>query len=238
MAQTAAVAFEQRRGTSGDLHAIDPEELLGGRRSAVVLMTPTDRALVLGSSQPDSLVDREAATAAGFAVARRRSGGGIVVTGADDAVWIDVVLAPSHPRSHADVDKAAAEIGGVWRDALVSLSGGLTADQAGLEVHEGPSVHREAGRILCFGGLGPGEVTLQGAKLVGISQRRARWGARFQCQVQVRWEPGAWLHLVHAGPEAPEELLPLMVATITPPAAGADALPGALASAVAKALDG
>jgi len=230
------VAFEHRRGTSGDLHAADPEELLAGRASAVVLMEPTDRALVLGSSQPDSLVDRSAAAAAGFAVARRRSGGGIVVTGRDDAIWIDVLLAPGHPRSRTDVDHAAVEVGRVWQVALVSLSNGRSAAEVGLDVHSGPSLHRESGRILCFGGLGPGEVSLEGAKLVGISQRRARWGARFQCQVQLRWAPHEWLGCIRPGPGAPSDLLPLTVATITPPPTGAKGLPERIARAVASAL--
>ena len=44
-------------------------------------------------------------------------------------------------------------------------------------------------RKVCFGGLGPGEVTVDGHKLVGISQRRTRDGARFQCVVHRRWDP-------------------------------------------------
>jgi lipoate-protein ligase A len=231
------VGFERRRGSSSDLHAADPEELLADRPSVVVLMEPTDRAIVLGSSQPDSLIYREAAVAAGFAVARRRSGGGIVVTGRDDAVWVDVLLAPRHHRTRADVDRAAVEVGSAWRDALLSLSDVGSAEDSGLEVHSGASLHRDAGRILCFGGLGSGEVSLRGAKLVGISQRRARWGARFQCQVQLRWAPEQWLHLVRPGPDAPADLLPLTVATITPPPSGPEGLPGRIAAAVATALD-
>lgn len=36
---------------------------------------------------------------------------------------------------------------------------------------------------MCFAGVGAGEVLLDGRKVVGISQRRARDGARFQCVV-------------------------------------------------------
>jgi len=35
-------------------------------------------------------------------------------------------------------------------------------------------------RLVCFDGLGPGELTRAGAKLVGISQRRTRTAARLQ----------------------------------------------------------
>ena len=34
--------------------------------------------------------------------------------------------------------------------------------------------------LVCFAGLGPGEVTLDGQKLVGLSQRRTRDGVRIQ----------------------------------------------------------
>jgi hypothetical protein len=34
--------------------------------------------------------------------------------------------------------------------------------------------------LICFAGLGPGEVTWKGRKLVGISQRRVKQGGRFQ----------------------------------------------------------
>ncbi|HEX4903649.1 MAG TPA: hypothetical protein VFV42_12605, partial [Acidimicrobiales bacterium] len=55
------------------------------------------------------------------------------------------------------------------------------------------------GGTVCFAGRGPGEVLLGEAKVVGISQRRTRAGARFQCAVPVRWDP-APLAAVLAGP--------------------------------------
>ena len=45
--------------------------------------------------------------------------------------------------------------------------------------------------LVCFAGVGPGEVLAGGRKLVGISQRRTRAGARFQCAVHVRVVAGA-----------------------------------------------
>ncbi len=221
------MTVDRQQGTTAELHALDPEALLAGRASAIVLMLPTDRALVLGSSQADDVVDRAAAEAAGFAVARRRSGGGVVATGVADAVWIDVLLAPRHPRWRMDVDLAAVEVGLAWADVLRPHVAGH------LEVHRGPLLHRDAGKVACFGGLGSGEVTLDGAKLVGLSQRRARWGARFQCQVQLRWAPDEWRHALRPGPDAPSELFPLPVATL-PPGPGLDA---ALAAGLESHLD-
>jgi lipoate-protein ligase A len=46
------------------------------------------------------------------------------------------------------------------------------------------------GELICFASLGPGEVIdSSGAKLVGISQRRTRSSARFQCTVLIEWDP-------------------------------------------------
>jgi hypothetical protein len=60
------------------------------------------------------------------------------------------------------------------------------------EVHRGGVSDRDAGRIACFAAVGPGEVVGGGAapvKLVGLSQRRTRSAARFQCVAYRRWDP-------------------------------------------------
>lgn len=56
------------------------------------------------------------------------------------------------------------------------------------------------GRLVCFGAVGPGEVSVAGRKVVGISQRRTRGGARFQCLVLDGWDPGPLLDLLELGP--------------------------------------
>jgi lipoate-protein ligase A len=57
-----------------------------------------------------------------------------------------------------------------------------------------------SGRI-CFAGLGPGEVTVNGRKVVGVSQRRTRKGALFQTAALLRWDPGRLVDLLL--PEGP-----------------------------------
>jgi hypothetical protein len=49
---------------------------------------------------------------------------------------------------------------------------------------------------VCFAGLGPGEVTVDGRKVVGLSQRRTREAALFQCCAALRWEPARLLDLL------------------------------------------
>jgi hypothetical protein len=55
---------------------------------------------------------------------------------------------------------------------------------------------------VCFGGLGTGEVVdADGRKLVGISQRRTRAGARFQCMAHAIWEPERLVGLLALAPD-------------------------------------
>jgi lipoate-protein ligase A len=59
----------------------------------------------------------------------------------------------------------------------------------GAVVHDGPTRSSPWSATVCFAGLGPGEVTVGGAKVVGISQRRSRAGALFQCGALLTWDP-------------------------------------------------
>jgi hypothetical protein len=81
---------------------------------------------------------------------------------------------------------------------------------------------------VCFAGIGPGEVVTGDDKLVGISQRRSRAGARYQCAVHTTWSPQALVDLLLA--DIPVAELP-PVATITQDVAAA------LPAAVATSLD-
>ena len=65
--------------------------------------------------------------------------------------------------------------------------------------------------LVCFAGVGPGEVLLGRRKLVGISQRRTRNGSRFQCMVHVRWSPDVLVGLLAAPRPTVDELPPVAV---------------------------
>ena len=75
------------------------------------------------------------------------------------------------------------------------------------------------------------EVLVDGDKLVGISQRRTRHGARFQCMVHIRWSPDVLIGLL-AEPRPDVEVLPPVGVL---PADVADALPGAVARGLTAA---
>ena len=66
----------------------------------------------------------------------------------------------------------------------------------GTEVHDGALACGPLGRLVCFGTVGAGEVTLDGRKVVGVSQRRTRQAARFQSALYRQWDPSPLARLL------------------------------------------
>lgn len=150
----------------------------------------TGPALVLGSAQRDDVVDHDACDRAGVEVVKRRSGGGAVLVVPDDLLWVDVVLPSSDPLWQADVGKSFHWLGDVWQGALAEL--GVTT-----RVHRGGLQRSPWSDLVCFAGVGPGEVLDEaGRKVVGMSQRRTREAARFQCAALSRWDAVALVELL------------------------------------------
>ena len=141
-------------------------------------------ALVLGAGEPLAHVDRAAAEAARLPVVRRRSGGASVLVGPGRVVWLDVVVPAGDPLWDDDVGVAPLWLGRVWARALGAL--GVT----GAVVHEGRMERAPWSDQVCFAGTAPGEVRVPAGKVVGISQRRTRAGALFQCGALLRWDAG------------------------------------------------
>jgi lipoate-protein ligase A len=161
----------------------------------VTVLTAARPALVLGSTQRDDVVDAGALAAAGIDLVRRRSGGGAVLVEPATTVWIDVDLPAGDPLWSDDVGRSFGWLGRTWAAALGRL--GLDA-----EVNDGGMCTTSWSRLVCFAGLGPGEVTVGGAKAVGLAQRRTRHGARFQTAVHLAWDPLPLLALLSLEPEA------------------------------------
>jgi lipoate-protein ligase A len=150
--------------------------------------------VILGSSQDEAGFDAGRAAAAGVDVVRRPSGGGAVLVVPGKALWADVFLPAGDALWHNDVGVAFHWLGRAWAQALVEV--GVTA-----HAYQGAMRHTAWSKVVCFAGLGPGEVTHGpgGAKIVGLSQRRTRTYVRFQCCVVLRWNPDALVALL-AGP--------------------------------------
>lgn len=154
------------------------------RDRAARLCTVVGRgAIVLGSTQRASSVDVTAATKAGLDVARRRAGGGAVLVEPGAQVWLDVWMPRGDPLWDDDVVRSSWWLGDVWCAALQS------AGVRPCAVHRGPAFRTAWSQLICFAGVGPGEVMLGGRKLVGLAQHRARAGARLQSMASLRWEP-------------------------------------------------
>jgi len=172
---------ERWRGSAAALHgAALPDE--PGRR---VWVLDVDRpALVLGSTQSERVVDHSVAASLGIEVVRRRSGGGAVLLVPGEVAWVDVIVPAGDPLWDDDVGRSSQWLGRVWQAALHDMGIDGTA------LHSGPLACGPLGRLVCFCAVGPGEVTLGEQKVVGISQRRSRAGARFQCAVYAHWDPG------------------------------------------------
>lgn len=163
----------------------------------VRVQTVTAPALVLGSTQPASAV--RPGTSGEVDVVRRRSGGGAVLLRPSETVWVDVVVPAGDPLWSDDVARAFWWLGEVWAAAL-----GLDPAAA---VHRGPMVRTPWSAVVCFAGLGPGEVVATGGgKVVGIAARRSRERALFQCAVPLVWDAAAYVDLLALPPEAVGEL--------------------------------
>lgn len=161
-------------------------------------------ALVLGSTQSPSIVDVGACASSGVDVVRRRSGGGAVLVEPGRLVWVDVVVPAGDPLWCDDVGRAFFWLGEAWARALTDGSW-LTPASDWLRVHRGGLVSPNRwGRLVCFAGVGPGEVVAGdggGAKVVGMAQRRTRPGALFQCAVPLAWNPRSLVDLLALSPE-------------------------------------
>ena len=169
------------------LHSLDVAELAadvaeGGR--LVVMCEPTWPALVLGSGQSGADIDERAVSAANVDLVRRRSGGGAVWVHPDDSLWIDIWIPRGDPLWTDDLSASMLFAGDAFVAALPEIEGS--------RVWREPYVAGPHGRTVCFAGTAPGEVVAPLGKVVGMSQRRDRLGARIQCIAYRRWNPAAW----------------------------------------------
>lgn len=161
-------------GTVGEIHALDPFSEWSISRVTALWCDFTTPAIVLGSRQSPDLLDLEACRRAGLSIVQRRSGGGSVVLRPAETIWIDLVVPIATAWVSDDVRASMIWAGECWRTALQPLVDGE------LSVHAGGMVTSAWSDLVCFAGLGPGEVLLDGKKLVGLSQRRTRAGLRIQ----------------------------------------------------------
>lgn len=180
-------------------------------------------ALVLGSNQPDDTVDVDACGRAGVEVVRRRSGGGAVLLIPAEVTWFDVIVPRGGPGWASDIHAPMRWLGEHLAAVLADRVAGTVA------VHAGPFVPTRWSPVVCFDGRGVGEVFVDGAKLVGISQRRMRHAARLQCCWYSAYDSERLRSLL-----APAQRPP--AGALAPVAVAADVDPGQVLGELAVAL--
>ena len=165
-----------RTGTAEELHAATPIRRDGVR---LVRCIPESMALVLGSRQSERLIDLGRAAQRNIEVIRRRSGGGIVLVDPHRSLWIDIEIGADDSRYVAEPLGMMAQVGRWWLAALISLDCALP----GIWQFVGQTGSDSDGELVCFAGRSHGELMVEQLKLVGLSQRRTRDGARVQGQL-------------------------------------------------------
>jgi len=183
---------ETRRETVAELHAPDVPD---APTPTIWLMDPIDTALVLGSRQRDLVISPDELAARGLSLVHRRSGGGAVLIDASTR-WVDVLVPAAGPAWGGDLTEAFRVVGKHWQRAFSSH---------GIEtrVWNDRPTSGDFSEAVCFAGMGWGELALVDSpgvatsaprglgaaalsgttKVLGLSQRRTRWGTRLQCLI-------------------------------------------------------
>jgi lipoate-protein ligase A len=188
-------------GTAAEFHELSlPSE------RALWSCSVTSPAIILGSTQQESDVDSDVASSLGLDVVRRRSGGGAVFVHPTESVWIDVTIPRDDPLYVEDVGDSMLWLGDVFVTALMPW--------VNAETYRGSFDAGSYGRSVCFASTSPGEVFVGDHKLVGISQRRGRDGARLQCVLYRSWHPNAWVSSLTSS-DVHDQISSLHVATIS-----------------------
>jgi len=169
------IAVTRHVGTAAELHALPmPTD---GTAVQMWHMAPTGRAVVMGSAQKPEQFRHERLVTDQVELGGRRSGGGAVYIDPLGVAWVDVLVPASSALYSRDLVEMFERVGRLWHDALGRCGIEAAMFEAGAAA---PSSRSESARLACWAGIGWGELVLGSAKIIGLSQRRTRWGARVQ----------------------------------------------------------
>jgi len=165
-------------GTAAEFHELPLPETA---QPTIWVFRPTADALVLGSGQRAVVDQVRARLEPELAVCRRRSGGGAVLVDRS-MLWMDVLIPVGDVTFDDDIGATFLWIGAAWQAAFAEV--GVATDRWEARSERSPLADN-----VCFAGRGWGELTrpVDGpgprgwCKVLGLSQRRTRWGARVQC---------------------------------------------------------
>ena len=195
--------FRHWQGDAGEFHQRD----LSSER-ALWRCEVDQPAVVLGSAQHGADIDLARAKELGLKVVTRRSGGGAVYVHPTDCLWLDVVIPRDDDLWTDDVSTSMLWLGDVFVRAL--------SPWVEAETFRGSFTSGEFGRSVCFDSRAPGEVLSGGRKVVGMSQRRGRYGARIQCVLYRAWNPDQWAP-IFSSPDVRAHVMAMDVATVDAP---------------------
>ncbi len=178
-----AWSIDRRVDTAAALHGSWPSPTGRAGRAVALCTVVGPSALVLGSTQRSEAVDTGRAGRAGVDIVRRGTGGAAVLVSPAAQVWLEAWIPRADPLWDDDVIRSSWWLGETWAQALEGLGA------PSLSVHRERATRTAWSDALCFAGVGPGEVTLATAKVVGVAQRRDRHGARLHSMAMVSWQP-------------------------------------------------
>lgn len=189
--------LERVAAAASELHAGSAELVTAGPAAGrlVRVLDAVEPALVLGSNQSITDVDEPSARLAGVDIVSRKTAGGAVLVGPGQLIWVDFIIPVDDPLWHEDVGRAAWWIGDAWTGAVEA------ATSMKPQVWRSGMRHTEWSSRICFAGVGPGEVLVDGRKVVGVAQRRTRRAALFQTALLMRWDPSDVLGLLALAPD-------------------------------------
>jgi lipoate-protein ligase A len=151
------------------------------------------------------------------------------MVGPDAQLWLDVFLPAGDPLSERDVGKAFSWLGRAAAGAISSVTGRAA------EPHAGTLVATRWSPMLCFCGLGTGEVRVDGRKVLGVSQRRDRTGSTFRLMVLLALEPEESASVLALGAEERSRAAEQLGGFAAPLEADPPALEEALLAAICAA---
>jgi lipoate-protein ligase A len=173
-------------------------------------------ALILGRGQKPEQINLAACKKYGIQVLNRFSGGTAVLVGTH-FLSLDVALPPDHPLNLSDVTESYRWFGETWSNALKSLH--ILTEMVIIEKARRQTVldrspefapHLALLKQVCFGTLSPYEITVQGRKLVGLSQLRRKQGTLLQAGIHLTFDRELMAELVLSEPEHRESLCRLL----------------------------
>lgn len=221
------IAIHHHAGSASELHALAmPTE---GETVQLWRMAPSAPALVMGSGQKPALFRREKLQADGVELGGRRSGGGAVFIDPAGVAWADLLVPKVSPLWSQDLVETFERVGQLWHQALTACNVDAAVYAAG--VADVPSSRNEVARLACWAGNGWGEILRGETKIVGLSQRRTRWGARVQGMAVLNGSATRVVDYLDVDPDVADAVRS-SIGSVAPIRVSPDALLDALAAAV------